>query len=197
MTAAIEAPPPMTRRVLAVYRSAEESQVEEGLAWYDNAHAVAASLDPKRPRRAAGVIAALSPRTAWPRNLELAARAFADGHASGTMRMCTAAADQILAGADPLEVLRGPKVRAFFTLIADPSDPQTVCVDRHAIDVAIGWRLDEGLRSAWYPLDRRGLYAVFAERYQRAARRVGILPSQMQAVTWVSWRAHLYDDALN
>lgn len=166
------------------------------MAWYDTAHAAAARLDPARPRRAAGVIAALSPRTAWPRNLRLAEQAYADGRASGTMRSCMTAADRILAGDDPLEVLRGPKVRAFFTLIDNPDDPQTVCVDRHAIDVAVGLRLDDRLRSAWYPLTRRGLYALFTDRYQRAARRERVRPAQVQAVTWLYWR-QLHGNTLN
>lgn len=46
-------------------------------------------------------------------------------------------------------------------------------------------------RSAWFPLERRGLYETFADRYRRAARRLHVLPSQVQAVTWVAWRAAL------
>lgn len=192
MPAATNAPQPTTRRVMTVYRHADATHIADGLAWYDNAHAEAVKLDPARPRRAAGVIAALSPRTAWPRNLELARQAYANGRATGTMRMCTAAADQILDGADPLDVLRGPKVCAFFTLIDNPGDPETVCVDRHAIDVAVGRRMDDRLRSCWYPLERRGLYALFADRYRRAARLTRMRPAQVQAITWLSWRESLH-----
>lgn len=179
---------PTARQVLRVYRQATDEQVTEGLRWYHHAHGVAASLDPADPRRAAGVIAALSPRVAWARNVELAARACADGRASGTLGSSQRAADAILAGGDPLAVLRGPKVRAFFTLIADPDDPVAVCVDRHGIDVAVGQRLREAQRSAWFPLQRRGLYDTFAGCYRRAARRLGVRPAQVQAVTWVHWR---------
>jgi hypothetical protein len=179
---------PSVRRVLRVYRAATHAQTSEGLAWYHHAHGVAASLDPADPRRAAGVLAALSPRVSWARNVELAARAYADGRASGTLGFSVRAADAILAGADPLSVLNGPKVRAFYTLISDPDDPVTVCVDRHGIDVAVGRRLTDAQRSAWYPLTRRDLYEAFADCYRRAARRLGVRPAQVQAVTWVHWR---------
>ncbi len=177
------------RRVLRVYRDASDGQLAAGLCWYDDAHAAAARLDPANPRRAAGVIAALSPRMPWPRNLTLSARTYSEGRASGTLTRSCLAADAILAGADPLDVLQGPKVRAFFTLIAEPDHADAVCVDRHAIDVAVGLRLNDVERSAWYPLARRGLYERFAACYRRAAYTVGVRPAQIQAVTWLAWRA--------
>lgn len=182
---------PTTPQVLRVYRAADAAQLAEGLRWYHNAHAVAQTLDPDRPGRAAGVIAALSPRLSWPRNLELAGRAYADGRASGTLGMSCRAADAVLSGADPLDVLRGPKVRAFYSLILDPGDPLTVCIDRHAVDVATGQRLTDAARSAVWPLERRGLYEVFARCYRRAAGVLGVSPWQVQAVTWLTWRAQL------
>jgi hypothetical protein len=182
---------PTAGNVLRAYRAATDEQRQEGIDWYRNAHGAAASLDPGDPARAAGVIAALSPRVAWARNLELAAHAYQQGRAWGTLGRSCRAADAILAGADPRMVLTGPKVRAFFTLINDPDDAETVCVDRHAIDVAVGMRLDELDRSAWYRLDRSELYERFAGCYRRAAARLGVLPGQVQAVTWVSWRERL------
>ena len=178
-----------TPKVLRTYQAATAEQVAEGLDWYRNAHAAAASLDPGNPRRAAGVIAALSPRMPWARNLELAARAYADGQATGALSRSCRQANAILAGGEPGEVLTGTKVRAFFALIDDPTDPWTVCIDRHAIDVAVGQRLAEPLRVALYPMGRSGLYERFARCYRRAADVLGVLPNQVQAVTWVTWRA--------
>lgn len=179
---------PNAGRVMHVYRAATDDQVAAGLSWYSAAHDVAAELDPGNVRRAAGVLAALSPRVSWKRNQMLARLAYETGSASGTLGRSCQAADAILAGEDPLQVLNGPKVRAFFTLIADPDDADAVCVDRHAVDVAVGLRLDEVDRSAWYQLARGGLYERFAGCYRRAAERLGVLPGQVQAVTWVTWR---------
>lgn len=181
---------PTTPNVLRVYEAATDEQVREGLDWYHNAHGFAASLDGDA-RRAAGVIAALSPRVSWARNAELAARVYAEGRASGTLGRSCRAAEAILAGVDPLDVLNGPKVRAFFLLIANPDDNRTVCIDRHAIDVAVGARLEERDRVALFPLDRRGLYEKFSRCYRRAAKHLGVTPSKVQAATWVAWRASL------
>ncbi len=175
--------------VVRTYEAATAEQLADGLVWYDNAHGAAASLDPECPRRAAGVIAALSPRMPWARNLELAARAYADGVATGALSRSCRQANDILAGGDPLDVLAGTKVRAFFTLIDRPDDPDTVVIDRHAIDVAVGQRLQEPLRVAWYPTQRVGVYERFARCYRRAAGVLGVRPGQVQAVTWVTWRA--------
>lgn len=181
---------PNVGNVTRVYRYATDEQRMEGLAWYRNAHGFAVSLDPGNPRRAAGVIAALSPKTSWARNVELAGRAYADGEASGTLGVSCRAADAILAGADPLDALTGPKVRSFFTLIADPEDGVSVCIDRHAVDVALGERLTERDRSRW-PLARRGLYGTFADCYREAGDALGVSAADVQAVTWVAWRATL------
>lgn len=175
---------PKTRHILEVFAAATVAEIEEGLSWYADAHAVATHLDPEDPARAAGVLAALSPRTNWGRNVNLAARAYADGAASRTMRMCVEAADRILAGADPLEVLAGPKVRAFYACIADPGCPEVV-VDRHAFDVAVGRVTNDTTRNA---LARVGVYERFAHHYTLAADRLDLLPSQVQSVTWLAWR---------
>jgi hypothetical protein len=115
-------------------------------------------------------------------------RAYADGHASGTLGRSCAVADAILGGTAPLDVLAGPKVRAFYALIADPGRADVVCVDRHAVDVAVGLRLGEAERSRCYPLARAGWYDRFADCYRRAGQRLGVRAAQVQAVTWLVWR---------
>ncbi len=179
---------PRTNRIVRCYREAPAPTVKAGLSWYSDAHAVAASLDPSNPHRAAGVIAALSPRIQWARNLELAAHVYAtDGEATGTLGASCRAAAAIYAGADPLSVLNGPKVRSFYALIADPTDADTVCVDRHAIDIALGVRMTGAARGA-YVLGRDGLYDRCARAYRRAAEVLAHTPAQVQAVTWLHWR---------
>lgn len=179
---------PDADNIIRVFERATADQRLAGMTWYHDAHGAAASLDPDNPRRAAGVIAALSPQLSWPRNLELAARAYADGKASGTLGRSVEQANQILAGADPLDVLRGPKVRAFYAVIADPDDPENVVIDRHAVDIAVGKRQSTRQRDHAYPLGRRGRYARFVDAYRKAAALLGLLPHQVQAVTWVAWR---------
>lgn len=177
---------PAVENVLAVYNAATADQIREGLSWYFDAHNFALILDPENPHRAAGVIAAMSPMMNWETNKQAAARAYfyksADG--LGLSRNC-AKANLILGGADPLDILGGKKVRAFYQTILNPAGDIDPVIDRHAYDIAVGMVTDEKARST---LSRKGRYEEFAAIYREAARIAGIGSSQMQAITWVTWR---------
>jgi len=154
-------------------------------------------------KQAAGVLAALSPRTSWPRNVVKARRAYelrnltrddfvAAMRTHGAMGDPARKAWRILQGEDPADVVHGHKVRSFYFTIADPTDPRAVVIDRHAIDVAYGKvQTDEERGRA---LGRKGAYDVVSTKYRRAARiitrELGVpwAPSQVQAVTWIYWR---------
>jgi hypothetical protein len=176
---------PTADNVLAVYRLASVTELVDGMAWYRTAHALATRLNPDDPRQAAGVIAAMSPITGWGQNMMLAIRAYEDGFASGTLFRNAAKANDILAGADPLDVLGGNKVRNFFMAIAEPDTGKGVCIDRHAFDIAVGRVTNDTTRRM---LDRKGVYESFANAYREAAAMVGISACQMQSVTWMTWR---------
>ena len=181
---------PNSARIVDVFEQASVQELDEGINWYRDANAFAQTLDPENPARAAGVIAALSPMKAWDDNVRLAVRAYEDGRASGSLGANNAKATLILHGADPLEVLGGNKVRNFYASIANPEDPEAVCIDRHAFDIAVGRVTNDQSRTA---LGRKGVYESFARSYWRAARVIGregyeILPAQLQAVVWVTWR---------
>lgn len=160
-----------------------------GLAWYDNAGAIAESLARESDyrlsqRHCAGVIAALSPRCQWGANVAGAraiVRAAINGHpepvvagTKGNRRK----AWRIANGADPDAVLSGPKVRAFWANIC--GDVEVVTVDVWAARAA------EGRDNAQAPVRRR--YAICAEAYRRAARRRGMTPRDAQAAVWTVFR---------
>ena len=181
---------PNSARILDVYEMATVPELDAGLHWYETAHDIARGLDPRNPARAAGVIAALSPMKDWDNNVKLAERAYADGRATGALGSNTAKANAILDGADPLEVLGGNKVRNFYKSIANPADPEAICIDRHAFDIAVGRITNDKSRTA---LSRVGVYDAFGRAYHRAAAVIGregydILAAQLQAVTWTTWR---------
>lgn len=182
---------PNSSRIVEVWNMATHAEFVEGMTWYENAHNEALNLDAENPDRAAGVVAALSPQCGWNRNLNLARRAYESGEATGTIGACCRKATEILNGKDWRETLGGDKVRAFAALISDPTDPTTVCVDRHAFDVAVGRPTNDESRKA---LTRKGVYESFAAAYRRAAATISretgenVTPAQVQAVTWVVWR---------
>lgn len=176
---------PVAENVLTVWESATDAHRDSGMAWYGAAHEFALEISGGDITRGAGVLAALSPNKAWDVNMRLAARAFLDGSASGTLGNAVGKANAILGGSDPLDVLgNGLKTRNFYLNIARPGCPEAVTIDRHAYDVALAERNPDNKRLGLTPTR----YAAFAETYREAAMAVGVLPLQMQAVTWEAWR---------
>ena len=172
--------PFLVGNILRKYSHSTVSDIDEGMSWYDSAREIARELDSSNTARAAGVIAALSPRMPWGRNVILARNAFANGEASGTMSAFCNLANRILAGEDTFDVLKGDKTRAFAHNIAFP-DSEFVAVDRHAIAIAIAAIPTELSLS-------KSEYRMFSEAYSRAAAIAGYAPSQLQAITWVTHR---------
>lgn len=176
------------RNIFSVWATATDSQVQEGRDWYRNAHETAAMLADGDVETGAGLLAALSPQTSWWLNVELACEAFEAGTASRHTGDSCGKANRILAGVSPESVLpMQRKTGHFYRCIVNPSDPVSVCVDRHAHDVAVGVAYGDWPRG----LSAHGRYALLASCYWEAAQRLGELPSTVQAVTWVTWRDSL------
>lgn len=177
---------PTVANVLSVFDRASEANLSDGLSWYDDAHSFARILSPNKPSKGAGVIAALSPMMGWDTNKNQAAKAFRNLTAEGLgiIGNCVKA-ERILYGADPLTVLSGNKVRAFYSTIMNPAGHSVPVVDRHAFDIAVGMVTDDKTRGT---LSKKGVYALFADVYIQAAIARGVGAPQMQAVTWMQWR---------
>lgn len=173
--------------ILRVFHQATADEIHHGLSWYMTAREDAASLH-SDVSIAAGVIAALSPGMKYDFNL-LAAEALLAGESLGGFGVRWYAnvlkARLIIAGEPVLDVLQGLKVRAFYQCIMHPDDAETVCVDSHAYGVWSGKRITG---EQMPHLDRRNRYGKVANDYRLAAKQVGMLPMQLQAVCWVSWR---------
>lgn len=214
---------PTTRNVTRLFRQASADDVAAGRDWYARASRLAdelaASLPADHPHygdrtRAAAVIAVLSAQKSWPRNVILARRVFSfsfEAHAhdeaqsrdalrrglSDVTRANVIKAWRLLATDVPTdEIVRGPKVTAFWRTIADPTDARAVVVDRHAVDVTVNRVTDDETRGRL--LGRRGAYEAVSACYTRAARILSaeltargespITPAEVQAVTWTTWR---------
>lgn len=173
------------RNIRSVYELATLDQYRDGLDWYDRARETARLLADGNVRMGAGVLAALSPQTSWWLNVELAADAFEAGVATRHLGDACRKANRILRGEDPVDVLpMERKTGHFYRCIVDPSDPDPVCVDRHAYDVAVGIPLGDWNRG----LSAHGRYRLVADAYRAAGDRVAMTPSAVQAVCWVAWR---------
>lgn len=179
----------LTSSILRTYLSATTGQYARGMGWYTTAHELALMVGKGDPIMGAGVVAALSANTGWGQNRKMALDLSREGSTKG-LPNSIGKATAILAGGDPTVILgKGLKTQAFFDNIAYPTTSQAVTVDRHAHDIAVGTA---------YGNDNRGLsnskrYEVMAQAYRMTADMIGggILPCQVQAVTWVVWTESL------
>lgn len=186
------------RALLAVWDTADDHARTYGAEWYGAANAHAVALGARygfTTAQAAGVIAALSPRVGWSDNLADAetilnwAQDARDGLPVADSRSLAGGcqgfhanvvkATEIVAIADPLAALNGPKQRAFYANIM--GDAVSVTVDVWATRAAT-----RGARSA--PRGA-GDYADISAAYRRAARAVGSTPRDFQAAVWLALRS--------
>jgi hypothetical protein len=166
----------MTDEILSVYERATTDDIMTGMTWYASAHMIAREAG--NVVAGAGIIAALSPRMPWYRNILLARQAFVGNLNGGCLKRSIANANAIATGAHPLDILNGLKTRAFFDNILNPLLSTAVTVDVHAIRIAGIERDSVG----------KGLYNDIADAYRTAASKVGIMPLDLQAITWTTYR---------
>ena len=190
----------LTFNILSAYDRADEDERLSGAAWYPRAQAAAAAMVAATSLplvTCAGVLAALSPRNRWSRNVADAmamAVAFVAGGTAAAMAVpvCTFNSNKMKArdiltsagGRDEVaDILSGRKLRSFYGCILGDRGAE-VCIDGHAVSIALGERI---------PLDSTpslsaGRYASMQWAYNRAAAARGVSAATMQAVTWVSFR---------
>ena len=195
----------MVSNILAVYDGATPDQRHAGMGWYPTAlrSAEGIALGTGLPiATVVGVMAALSPSNKWARNVADTAalcHAFKLGGRAAALEVPTCTFNtmkhrglEVLALPSPcpeaiasiIHGKKGRKVRSFFHCIRSGGQ-QDVCIDGHAYNITVGTRA--ALHKV--PSLGQGKYAWLQVAYATAAEARGVLPSEMQAVTWVAWRA--------
>ena len=183
-----------TENLLAVFAQATEQEFTAGRAWYserakqaceDICAAAETTGRTITHRQAAGIIAALSPSTGWGANVAAAFELVLTGHAHVQSERFNNNARRILNGEAPEDVLGGRKVRSFYRNIAEPYAPGPVTIDRHAVSILFGRGLNEREIKV---LEGMGAYTFAAGVYRTVARRLGLKPHELQAITWQTWR---------
>lgn len=174
-----------TRRLLSLYAATDAETREQGRGWYrDAADQVAKLATPELPPdRAAAIVAVLSPRERWRRNLQMAAAIITGNPVTGLGRSI-AKAQAIMDGAEitgePGDALGAdaPKVRSFWRNLCGDGD--AVTVDVWATRAATGKDLDAPPTPA--------AYRWIADAYRSAAAKVGERPCDFQAIIWLHVR---------
>ena len=190
------------KNILAVYQLASAAEVVEGRSWYARACSVAIHLANRygvSHMQATGVIAALSPRNRWERNVldaENLIQAYTRGGAevASLVRVCTfnsnkAKAIRFLAevpctDADALAILSGPKLKEFYSCISGIRN--VVCIDGHAYSTWTGGRIT---LNAFGALSKKTRQEV-NDDYVKADVEVGIRSVYMPAITMRWWCPH-------
>lgn len=174
------------RHITEAYQSANLKHLRAGVYWYERAQDTARCIHPN-VLIAAGIIAALSPRTDWKHNVlyaERVARFAQDGQeypppcstfdrlgkAWRIANLENPTAEQILA------ILRGPKTCCFFKNII--GDSHAVTIDVWSKRVATGGKDDSAPKPGHD-------YNTLEQAYQVAAQRLGVTPRDLQATVWV------------
>lgn len=166
-----------------------------GMMWYRNARAFAVELSDVYDlplRRVVGVIAVLSPSVHWESN-KRQAEALCRAHADGgpleavvltTYRKQAHKAIKILADKRDDVVLtlggRAFKTIAFYNNILRPDNHQFVTVDRHMVKAA-------GFTDFWVN-SAAWCYDVIAEALMSIADHTGLVPNQIQAIIWLTYK---------
>jgi hypothetical protein len=185
--------------IKAIYQLATLTEQQDGISWYPAARQIARNLADRHgihPAEVAGVIAALSPRNRWERNVQDADSLIAAYQAGGPeqaqlTKVCTFGANKakairileagVLTDADVLAILSGPKLKEFYSCIQGIAD---VCIDGHAFCI---WAANRtGLKDV--PAIGVKLRREIKADYQTAADELGLTPSACQAITWCAWR---------
>lgn len=186
------------RNILKVYRMATDEDMRAGIEWYARAFREARSISSRLAlpvSTVVGVMAALSPNNRWERNKVDAfnlCSAYVKGLTVDDLKVSTyhkmkvkawsILEDRLVADDAILDRLNGQKIRSFYSNIMGLDE---VTVDGHALNIARGYRV--GLTDDDTNIGVR-LYRDLQAAYVRAAKRAGIKPHEMQAVTWTVWK---------
>ena len=187
--------------ITAVYNLASQADKNQGLNWYARALTFAVQLSDLydiETTTIVGVIAALSPRNRWERNMQDAESMVKVAANGGTfqdlmqLKVCTFTtgkekaaailANKVSDRAELLATLKGPKLCEFFNCILGDCDD--VCIDGHAYSIWVGDRIT----MANVPSIGKKLRQTIKADYQKAAKNLGLKSHELQAITWVCWR---------
>jgi len=186
------------KHIQALLDLATTGETVHGLRWYQLANEAAVALADRyeiKEHTAAGVIAALSPRNNWDRNLIdaenlIAAYVAGGAEAAAEVKCCTfgknkkKAIEILVWSAEFLqvcEILSGPKVTEFFRCIIGEED---VCIDGHAYSIWFG----ERVTLAKVPSIGVNLRRQIKKDYLAVAKKNNLTGAQVQAITWVAHR---------
>lgn len=181
-----------TDRIIELYDLANDNERIDGRSWYSRASAFIQTLADNHNRTVAdtaAIFAVLSPSTTLEQNIIDTVNVMGknDDVPVGTYgpQHLKALGVRDL-GITPAEVLGENKTAAFWANLVNPNTAGRVTVDRHAARVAAGWTMNA--EESYYYVNTPAKYSIMERAYQIAAERLDLLPHQLQAITWLTYK---------
>lgn len=176
------------KNLIYIFKKSDKS----GLNWYREAHDFCVKVAEKYClplNKVCGVVSALSPGTNWEQNKKDSVNLIESFLGSERKFKFTTYGQNVVKAfrilretASPetfFNLKTGAKTYNFYFNILDPANGEYVTIDRHAYTIATG-ETYKGLTPK--------TYRTIAAHYIASAKRLGILPSQLQAALWVDYR---------
>lgn len=169
----------MNSQLLEHFRNATDSDLHAGMRWYKDAHLRAKRISKglKVPLyKVVGVIASLSPRNKWDRNMKDAVALIRKGKKAkvATFNANKRKALLVLEASNEKQVrilLNGRKITSFYENILRPYKNSSVTVDVWAFR-SLGME----------PLNKN--YSLVEDAYKSTAKELGIKNHELQAIIW-------------
>jgi len=184
--------------ILRFFALANPAELREGMTWYNDAHTYTAELASRFEitiSQAAGIIAAFSPQTGWQENKRYALSYLIAPKNRVRSLAQHLKAKKILAIKNEANIYSALsvndaawKTKAFFMNILNPDIITSVTIDRHAIACCIQNPDNVEALSEQYGKLTEKQYTFFETCYMEAAKELDILPHQLQAIVWVTYR---------
>ena len=179
----------LKRRLKAFYKVATPEQLESGKAWYNLMQEWVKGNSELELYKSVGIFAALSPQMGVDANKNLFKQYLTTGRAKhyGILNKKCDAIMQAGTICEVYKILNGKKIRAFYMNILFPNKVTETTLDRHAL--ACLFQLPDQVTT----VDNYNMtvkqYNVFSSIYMEVANDLSLLPQQLQAITWESYRS--------
>ena len=185
----------VVNNILRFYDLANKDHIDSGMNWYTNANYFAYILSQRygyKHYQVIGVISALSPQTNWQANQRIA-ELFLQGDRENLHNRAQIYKAELCLDAKEDEIFGiltkdGKKTSYFYNNILDPTKNVGVCVDRHSIGTCTQETTKTKAISNNDSQMTIAQYRFFMSCFEIASNKKGILPQQMQAITWNSYR---------
>ncbi len=178
----------------AVLKQATQAEIDGGMVAYADYRRVMQEVADRYSvpvSNVTGVFCALSPNSDWRSNLRsmiTLVKGYVDGLNMEDVTVTTYNRNKrnawCLVQGEPFDkVYKGLKVNNFYRSIVNPQDPEPAAVDGHLANVARNQQNGMG-----YSGLSGGEYKRVKECLIKVARQRDMLPSQLQAILWFTWK---------